>query len=90
MKPSLARLRSLCPETEPRIIREHLERLEDRYFHYFSEQQVAGHLRLIDRLSSQAPVQTLVRHGGKDRVEITVLAFDYPGEFSLITGVLAA
>ena len=90
MKPSLSRLRLLCPETEPELIREHLTRLEDRYFHYFSEQQVAEHLRLLGRLSSVAPVLALFQPGEADRLEITVLAFDYPGEFSLITGVLAA
>jgi len=90
MKPSLARLRSLCPETEQQLIREHLARLEDRYFEYFSEETVAEHLRVLGRLSSELPVQTLVQPREKDRLEITVLAFDYPGEFSLITGVLAA
>jgi glutamate-ammonia-ligase adenylyltransferase len=90
MKPSLARLRSLCPETDPELIREHLARLEDRYFQYFSEQQVAEHLRLLGRLRGEAPVQTVFQPRETDRLEITVLAFDYPGEFSLITGVLAA
>ena len=68
MKPNLARLRFLCPETEPELIREHLTRLEDRYFDYFSEQQVAGHLRLLGRLSSEAPVQTLFQPGERDRL----------------------
>jgi glutamate-ammonia-ligase adenylyltransferase len=90
MKPSLARLRSLCPETEQELISEHLARLEDRYFQYFSEQKIAEHLRMLGRLSSEQPVQTLVQPREADRLEITVLAFDYPGEFSLITGVLAA
>jgi len=90
MKPSLARLRSLCPETKQELIAEHLARLEDRYFQYFSEERVAEHLRVLGGLSSDAPIRTLVRPREKDRLEITVLAFDYPGEFSLITGVLAA
>jgi glutamate-ammonia-ligase adenylyltransferase len=90
MKPSLARLRSLCPETEQEFIREHLTRLEERYFQYFSEERIAEHLRVLGRLSTEAPIQTLVQPREKDRLEITVLAFDYPGEFSLITGVLAA
>ena len=90
MKPSLARLCSLCPQTELELIREHLARLEERYFQYFSEDTVAEHLRVLGRLSSEQPVQTLVQPRERDRLEITVLAFDYPGEFSLITGVLAA
>jgi len=90
MKPSLARLCSLCPETEPKFINEHSVRLEDRYFQYFPEEAVAEHLRVLWGLSPEQPVQSLVQPREKSRLEVTVLAFDYPGEFSLITGILAA
>jgi glutamate-ammonia-ligase adenylyltransferase len=90
MKPTLAKLRSLCPETDEQLILEHLERLEDRYFEYFPEQRVAEHLRLLGQLAPDHPIQTLVQPRERHRLEITVLAFDYPGEFSLITGILAA
>ena len=90
MKPTLYELRFFCPGVEEGLIREHLTRLEDRYFEDFSEQRIAEHLRLLGRLSAEQPVQTLVQHRETSRVEITVLAFDYPGEFSLITGILAA
>jgi len=90
MKPTFDKLRLLCPETEEQLIREHLSRLEDRYFEYFSEERVAEHLRALGSLSAEKPIQTLVRPRERDRLEITVLAFDYPGEFSLITGILAA
>lgn len=90
MKPTFDKLRLLCPETEEQLIREHLSRLEDRYFEYFSEERVAEHLRALGCLSAELPIQTLVRPRERDRLEITVLAFDYPGEFSLITGILAA
>jgi glutamate-ammonia-ligase adenylyltransferase len=90
MKPTFDKLHLLCPETEEELIREHLCRLEDRYFEYFSEDSVAEHISILGCLSAEAPMRTLVRPQGRDRVEITVLAFDYPGEFSLITGILAA
>ncbi|UCF96742.1 MAG: glutamate-ammonia-ligase adenylyltransferase [Spirochaetaceae bacterium] len=90
MKPTLARLRSLCPDTEEQLVREHLTRLEDRYFEYFPEDRIAEHLRVLGHLSAEVPVQIQVLPREKDRLEITVLAFDYPGEFSLITGILAA
>ena len=90
MKPTFDKLHLLCPETEEQLIREHLSRLEDRYFEYFSEERVAEHLRALGSLSAEQPIQTLVRPRERDRLEITVLAFDYPGEFSLITGILAA
>ena len=90
MKPTFDKLRLLCPETEEELIREHLNRLEDRYFEYFSEDRVAEHIRVLGHLSAEAPIRTLLRPQERDRLEITVLAFDYPGEFSLITGILAA
>ncbi|MBN2553338.1 MAG: glutamate-ammonia-ligase adenylyltransferase [Spirochaetales bacterium] len=90
MKPNLARLRTLCPDTDERIIREHLSRLEDRYFEYFPEDRVAEHLRALGRLSGEHPVRMLLQPRERNIVELTVLAFDYPGEFSLITGILAA
>jgi hypothetical protein len=74
MKPSLARLRSLCPETEQEFIREHLARLEDRYFQYFPEERIAEHLRVLGALSPDTPIRTLVQPREKDRLEITVLA----------------
>jgi glutamate-ammonia-ligase adenylyltransferase len=90
MKPTFARLSGLCPETEAQIIREHLARLEDRYFEYFPENRVAEHLRALGRLSPEQPIHMLVYPQERNRLEITILAFDYPGEFSLITGLLGA
>ncbi len=90
MKTTEESLRALCPEVEKRLIREHLSRLEDRYFDYFTESQIAEHISNLYSLSSRQPLRLLVRPQPQGRLECTVLAFDYPGEFSLITGILAA
>ncbi len=88
MKPSLAELQSLAPGVDPALVGEHLRRLEDRYFELFSPREVAEHLTALASLSPRRPVEVLVRAG--QQIDCTVIAFDYPGEFSIITGILGA
>jgi glutamate-ammonia-ligase adenylyltransferase len=88
MKPSLAELQSLAPGVHRELVREHLRRLEDRYFELFSPREVAEHLTALASLSPLQPVEVLVRAG--PQIDCTVIAFDYPGEFSIITGILGA
>jgi glutamate-ammonia-ligase adenylyltransferase len=94
MKPALAELRALAPAVDGDLAREHLQRLEDRYFELFSPLEVAEHLQAVAALSPDHPVEVLVRAGrppaGFAEIDCTVIAFDYPGEFSIITGILGA
>jgi glutamate-ammonia-ligase adenylyltransferase len=89
VKPDLETLKSACPEVDERLLREHLARLGGKYFESFDLEQVTGHLRRLSRLSSEHPLEIILGFHKDGRVECTVLAFDYPSEFSLITGVLA-
>ena len=88
-KPPLTGLRQLCPDVDPRLPAAHLERLGDDYFQAFDLETVARHLRALAALSASQPAQILFDQPSLDRVDVTVLGFDYPGEFSMITGVLA-
>ena len=90
MQPDFDAFRRACPEVDERLVREHVDRLGGRYFDSFSPETLYGHLRALARLSPEHPVEVLVRATREGSVACTVLAFDYPGEFSLITGVLAA
>jgi hypothetical protein len=67
---------------------EHLQRLEDRYYELFAPAEVAEHLQAVASLSPERPVELLVRSGRE--IECTVIGFDYPGEFSVITGILGS
>ncbi len=67
----------------------HLERLDAAYFHRFSLADVCAHLSALAKLASRNPVEIIITARAEHQVECTVLAFDYPFEFSLITGVLA-
>jgi [glutamine synthetase] adenylyltransferase / [glutamine synthetase]-adenylyl-L-tyrosine phosphorylase len=69
---------------------EHYARLGERYFKIFSQKDLDRHLRVLSRLTLRDPVEVLFDSKQDGTVECTVLAFDYPGEFTAITGVLAS
>lgn len=85
----LGRWQALCPDVDPRWVQAHLTRLEPDYFRSFSEIEICRHLRALSRLHAQHPVEVLVDAGPDGSAVCTILAFDYQGEFSLISGVLA-
>ena len=89
MKPSAADIRQACPEVDERLVAEHLSRLGEEYFDAFSLEEVCRHLRALERVTPDDPVQVQVEAGQDGLTECVVLAFDYPSEFSLITGALA-
>ncbi len=88
-RPSIDEIKSFCPEIADEFIKEHLSRLGAPYFERFSNEEIAEHVRKLARISSEHPAEVIISSPGKGQVECTVLAFDYPFEFSLITGVMA-
>jgi glutamate-ammonia-ligase adenylyltransferase len=88
MKPDIDAYRSAWSEIDERLIREHLSRLGEEYFDTFGHQEIYRHLLSLGRLNAEHPVEVLSTRLEGEKVECTVLAFDYPAEFSLITGVL--
>ena len=88
MKPDIKTLKSLPPEAE-RLLAEHLSRLDDRYFRIFGEVDLHRHFRTLASLSPDHPAEVLLGQRKDGTVDCTVLAFDYPSEFSMITGILA-
>ena len=89
MKPTFAAYKYACPEVDDKILRDYLSRLSDRYFGSFGEERLYLHLKGLSRLSSRNVIEILLEDKGDSKVDCTVMAFDYPSEFSLITGVLA-
>lgn len=88
-KPDIQTSGSARPDIDQRLVREHLTRLGEAYFETFREEEIHLHLACLSRLGPAHPVEVLAKRLEDERVECTVLAFDYPAEFSLITGVLA-
>jgi len=89
MKPTLESLKRSMPEISEELLKGHLNRLGSDYFRRFSEDHVRRHVQAISRLGSRHPVELIIDRIRDDEIECTVLAFDYPGEFSLIAGILA-
>jgi glutamate-ammonia-ligase adenylyltransferase len=89
-KPTLETLRLLCPDVPEDLLVEHLGRLDERYFQSFAEETIALHLRHLSVLTSDEPVRIVFQKGDGGVEHCTVLAFDYPFEFSCITGILAS
>ncbi len=89
MKPSFQDLRTDMPEVDERLLKGHLDRLGDDYFKGFTAGDVKNHLEAIARISPRHPVEIILNQRRDQSVECTILAFDYPSEFSLITGILA-
>jgi [glutamine synthetase] adenylyltransferase / [glutamine synthetase]-adenylyl-L-tyrosine phosphorylase len=69
---------------------EHFGRLGERYFKLFSQKDLNRHLHSLARLTPENPVEVLLDPKTGGALDCTVMAFDYPGEFSIITGVLAS
>jgi glutamate-ammonia-ligase adenylyltransferase len=89
MKPRFENLKALCPDVDPRLVEEHLSRLNERYFERFCEDDIREHLEGLSRLCPEHPVDLHIRETGHHQVDFTVLGFDYLGVFSLMTGILA-
>jgi glutamate-ammonia-ligase adenylyltransferase len=89
MKPDLKTLKSIRSKSDQRLLTEHLARLRDRYFKIFSKEDQRRHVASLARLTPQHPVDVLLDRRKDGTVDCTVLAFDYPSEFSIITGILS-
>jgi glutamate-ammonia-ligase adenylyltransferase len=61
-----------------------------RYTDVFTVEQAARHRAVLAALTPTQPVEVLVESGADGLVACTVLAFDYPALFSLISGLLGA
>ncbi|NTV52102.1 MAG: glutamate-ammonia-ligase adenylyltransferase [Candidatus Firestonebacteria bacterium] len=89
MKPVWEEFQRLGSEVDERLLRAHYERLDADYFQSFTPAQVRGHLLALNKLSPENPVELLLDAQPEKPLQCTVLAFDYPFEFSLIAGILA-
>ncbi len=90
MRPEPEALREAYPHLDAELVREHLERLDDRYFERFDLPTVARHLKRLGRLSADNPVELLIDTAPDGSIACTILGFDHDWLFSLIAGVLAA
>ncbi len=79
-----------CSEFDLAEITEYLHGFGERYTARFSPGEICNHIRLSKLIPDKSPVQLVVDRDENERIEVTVIALDYPFLFSLITGVLSS
>ncbi|MBN2531958.1 MAG: glutamate-ammonia-ligase adenylyltransferase [Spirochaetales bacterium] len=89
-KPAFKKIRLLCPDVPEKVIRDHLARLDSRYFTCFTIETIAFHIKELAVLPAKHPVKILFEADESEIIHCTILAYDYPYVFSFITGVLAS
>jgi len=80
---------SACSDLDNGAVQAHLARVDEQYLRRFDAPTVARHLRRLLELTEEAPAAVVLGEVEGGLVECTVLAFDHPFEFSIITGMLA-
>ncbi len=83
-------VRQRCADIDPQEIDEIFTQLDAEYFELFTTAQIAAHITLLSTVDRAHPVQVHVTPQPARCVEILLAAYDYFGEFSVITGLMAA
>jgi glutamate-ammonia-ligase adenylyltransferase len=71
-------------------ISRHVESLDASYAEAFRPEEIARHTALVQRLAADHLVEVDAEPVGDGNWRITIVAYDYPGELSLICGLLLA
>ncbi len=88
-KPDPAELIQQDPNLDPDLVKEHLERLDDEYFDFFSFADFAHHLRGLDSIRRGSPwhLEVVTEEGS---AFVTIISRDHPALFSLLVGILSS
>jgi glutamate-ammonia-ligase adenylyltransferase len=79
-----------CPTIDQQVIATLFDQLDDEYFTLFTAPQIAAHVQLLAEVSAQQPVTVRVVPQSPKTAEILIVGYDFFGEFSLITGLMAS
>lgn len=79
-----------CPAIDPQFLDDFFAQLDPPYFESFALADIALHVTLLAEVNPEHPVQVRIRPLDEGRAEIIIVAYDLFGEFSLITGLMAA
>lgn len=83
-------LRKQCPGVPAALVEAHLRRMPDNYLEGYAPAEIARHLKLLARLTTDQPVEVEVRPLGGTSYEICVVGFDRTGVLAAITTSLAS
>jgi hypothetical protein len=79
-----------CPGVPPALLDMHLRRVPETYHDRYAPAEIARHLRLLARLTSEQRVAVDVRSLGGQNLEICVAGYDRPGVLAALTTALAS
>ncbi|PON19790.1 hypothetical protein C2W62_00975 [Candidatus Entotheonella serta] len=79
-----------CPAIDSQLLDDFFDQLDRHYFESFELTDIALHVTLLADVNPEQPVQVHIRPLDATRAEIIIVAYDLFGEFSLITGLMAA
>ncbi len=80
----------LCQDVAPDILHDFLGRMDPEYFHRFPPAVIAHHIRMAATLTPDHPCDVSITEQPGQRLELTLVAYDYFSEFATICGLLSA
>jgi glutamate-ammonia-ligase adenylyltransferase len=83
-------VRQQCPAVDSQLLDDFFAQLDRHYFESFALADIALHVTLLAGVNPAHPVQVRIRPRDAAHAEIIIVAYDLFGEFSLITGLMAA
>ncbi len=78
------------PQLDRQTTEHRLAQFTQAYFDQFDHAQIAEHLYQASQLTNDQPVHVQMTQVDEQTATCTVIAYDHPFEFSMITGCLAA
>lgn len=70
------------------VVRQHISRMDTSYTEVFSFDEIHKHADLAEKLSEETPVMVHIDPLENDTWNVTIVAYDYPGELSILCGLL--
>jgi len=78
-----------CPDLDIETVKKHIQVLGSRYSALFSVHDVCRHIRNLNSVTPDKPVKVYAEQS-RSGISCTVIAYDFPFVFSIITGILAS
>jgi len=79
-----------APELEPQSVTRFLNAAPPGYLNEFDPEEIAEHASMIDGLTDETPFRIEVTARPGAALDVTVLAYDFPAEFSVLAGTLGS
>ncbi|MDR4502422.1 MAG: hypothetical protein MRJ96_13310 [Nitrospirales bacterium] len=83
-------LQRACPDLNPLIIQDFVERMDPDYFAQFSPTTISQHVTHISHLTIDHPFKLEVDRATSRRFQLTFIAYDYFSEFATLCGLLSS